>query len=138
MSIKIIEHSGIIRSIDNTNIEVIIENAEACVSCQVKNICSVGDKKEKIIEIYNCKEKYEPGENVIVTLEQSKGLNALFLGYILPFMILVLTMIITSSLSTNQGLAGILSLLILVPYYIILYYFRDKLKKTFTFKIRKI
>jgi hypothetical protein len=35
----------------------------------------------------------------------------------------------------SEGLAALISLGLLIPYYIVIYLFRDKLQKTFMFKV---
>ena len=47
-------------------------------------------------------------------------------------------MIITFALTGKDGLSGLVAIGILIPYYLCLYFFRDKLKNKFTFIIKKI
>jgi sigma-E factor negative regulatory protein RseC len=51
-----------------------------------------------------------------------------FLGYLLPFLILMAVMVTTYAITGKDGLAGLLGLASLLPYYFTLYYFRDKLR----------
>lgn len=132
-----IVHKGIIDSIDKSIVKVSIMAISACASCKAKGMCGTSEMQEKIIEIHNNKQTYSIGEHVEVILHQGLGFKALFLGYIMPFIVLFLTLIITLLVSKSEGLAGFLSIIILIPYYIILYRLKDKLKKTFSFKLRK-
>ncbi len=133
-----IVHKGIIDSIDEGIVKVSIMAISACASCKAKGMCSTSEMQEKIIEIHNNnRTTYSIGEHVEVILHQGLGFKALFLGYIMPFIVLFLTLIITLSVSKSEGLAGLLSILILIPYYIILYRLKDKFKKTFSFTLRK-
>ncbi|HPI44991.1 MAG TPA: SoxR reducing system RseC family protein, partial [Tenuifilaceae bacterium] len=77
------------------------------------------------------------GETVKVLLKQSLGFKALFLAYILPF-IVVITALFSLSSFVSEGIAGILALLSLIPYYAILYFFKNKISKQFNFDIEKI
>ncbi|MCK4664297.1 MAG: SoxR reducing system RseC family protein [Bacteroidales bacterium] len=137
-STKSIEHIGIVQSVDNEITKVNILVQSACSSCHAKSMCSVGDSEEKIIDIINTKETYNIGEKVNVIMEQSLGYKALFLGYVLPFLIVLITLIILSAITNNEVLAGIISITILVPYYLILLFNKDKLRKTFSFSLKKI
>jgi sigma-E factor negative regulatory protein RseC len=65
-------------------------------------------------------------------------MNALFLGYVLPFIILLSVMIILSGQTENEGLVGIVSIASLVPYYLLLYYFREQIKKKFTYVVEPL
>jgi positive regulator of sigma E activity len=135
---KTIEHKGFIKSIENGLIKVSILAQSACASCHAKGGCSVSDVQDKTIEIYNNSDSYQVGENVNVILEQKLGFKALFLGYVLPFIIVLTSLIILSVLTKNEALSGLVSLGLLIPYYIGLYSQKEKLKKIFSFKIEKL
>lgn len=135
---KTIEHKGIIQSIENGLIKVNILAQSACASCHAKGGCSMSDVQDKIIDIYDNNTNYEIGENVNVVLEQKLGFKALFLSYILPFLIVLIALIVLSFATQNEALAGLVSLGLLVPYYVGIYFQKDKLKKSFSFKIEKL
>jgi len=75
---------------------------------------------------------------VVVFLKESLGFRAMFLGYLLPFLILMTVLIIGTSIGLDEGTAGLLALGSLVPYYMVIFIKNKKLKKTFSFSIRKI
>ena len=97
----------------------------------------MAEMEEKMVEVKNRKYKLENGDQVTLFMKRSLGMKAVFLGYILPFLIVLISLIIFSLIIDNEGVAGLLSLAIVVPYYLILYRFRDDLKKTFEFSIQK-
>ncbi len=134
---KRIEHKGIVKSVGKEKIAVSILAQSACSSCHAKSACSLADMQEKIIDINTSDTKYREGELVNLFYEESLGYKALFLAYIIPFFILLLTLIVSLQIFHEEGIAGLISLLILVPYYLILYFYKEKLRKTFTFKIEK-
>ncbi len=70
-------------------------------------------------------------------LKKSLGFKALFLGYILPFLLLVITLFTSLTITKNEGLAGLLSVGVLLPYYLGLYFFRKKISNTFIFEIEE-
>ena len=133
-----IEHLGIVQSVLDQTIEVNITALSACSTCHAKGACSVSDIEEKVIEIFRPEEKYEVGERVNVSMKQSLGLNAVFLGYVMPFLLILVVLIITTSLGLSEGKSGLLSLAPLPVYYLILYYFKDRLRKRFSFSIHKL
>lgn len=132
-----IEHKGVVAEIKVDSIYVELNVQSACASCHAKGGCGVNNST-KTVEIISNDKSYSIGEAVIVKLRESLGMKALFLGYILPFIILVLSLIIFISTGTHEGLAGVLAITILVPYYSTLYFFKDKIKREFDFKIEKI
>ena len=134
---KIVEHDAFVRKIEKDKIIVDILSKSACLSCQLRGICSVSDIEEKEVEVkINNTDKYEKGDKVTVYISQNQGLMAVFWGYFLPFLIMVATLIIGIKVSHNEGLAGLASIIILLPYYFILYLFREKISKKYNFKLK--
>ncbi len=119
------------------SLHVTIINESACASCHAKGACTVADYQEKEIEITHFTQTYTPGQEITILFKQSHGFKALSLGYILPCIILLITLIISLQATNDEGLSGILSLIILIPYYITLYFFRHHLKKIFKFEIEE-
>jgi sigma-E factor negative regulatory protein RseC len=75
---------------------------------------------------------------VMVMMEKSMGFKALFLGYLLPFM-LVLTILVTfTALSFSEPVAGSIALISLLPYYLFIYLRKEKIGKKFSFTIKKL
>lgn len=69
---------------------------------------------------------------------ESEGVKALFYGYLLPFILVLFALILSFETTGNEALAGLSALGILIPYYIILYFFRHSLKRAFNFELEKI
>ena len=133
-----IEHKGIVESINDGIIKVKIVSSSACLSCYAKGTCPVSESVNKIIEVKNLGEDYSVNDQVKVILQESSGFYALFFGYLLPFLILIITLPTVLNFTKNELASGIISLAVLFPYYLSLYFFRDKLKKVFSFKIQKL
>ncbi len=131
-----ITHTGRINQITPTRIFVIIVSESACSACHANGYCGAADMKEKIIAVENPKnEDRNTGDCVTIVMQKSTGLKAVFYGYILPFIVLMATLLGTLNTTNNEGLAGLLALLVLVPYYFALYMMREKLQSKFQFKI---
>ena len=137
---KTIEHIGIINDVNDHSVKVNLINVSACASCHAKAACSVADTDKKVIEVSNFNDiipGFAKGERVNVTFDNSLGFKALFIGYVLPF-ILLLTTLIISSVFLEELKAGLLSIGILIPYYLSLILFKKSFKKTFRFRLSKI
>ena len=135
--LEAIKHSGVIKEIDNLQYYVSIVAQSACVACSAKSVCNVSEMKDEIVEVpRNESENFKVGDKVEILMEKSHGTKAVMLGYILPFLIILVTLIVTLSLIGNEGIAGLISIGILVPYYLILYINRDRLKTAFRFRLR--
>ena len=132
-----IEHQGTIVKIDTHSVYVKIIVKSACSSCHAKGICSVAEMEEKIVEVKNSNTRnFKTDDSVTVTMKKSLGTKAVILGYIAPFFVLLFTLIITLLITNDEGIAGLASIGILVPYYIILYTIREKISKSFDFMIK--
>ncbi len=132
---KKIEHSGVVREINGTDVKVEIIQMSACSSCHANGACSAADKDEKIIDAVNENLSLKVGDPVIITGENSTGLLAVLIAFVIPFILILLSLIITGKFTQNEITSGLISLSILVPYFIIVSMFNKKLKKKFTFYI---
>ena len=130
-----IEHEGTVISKDGQMIKVLITSLSGCASCHSKAACSMADKKEKIIEIRG---KYDVSEGDTVTVVMSKNLGypAVFIGYVLPLLIVLVSLIVLIALSVPETTAGLISIGILAPYFFILHLFKSHIDKKFTFTIK--
>ena len=136
--IEQIEHEGVVKNIEGSKMQISIIAKSACLSCSVKGSCSVSDIEEKLVNIYTEDTKdYKIGERVNVFYAQSLGYRALFLGYLLPFLIMVFVLVVTLAITGKEGLSGLLSVLILIPYYLTLYITRQNQAKKFSFSVKK-
>ncbi|HAM09029.1 MAG TPA: Fis family transcriptional regulator [Bacteroidales bacterium] len=130
-----INHTGIVQKSDNESVTVIISSESACAGCHAKGICSLSGKEEKLVVVkgnYNVCE----GETVTVVMKQSTGFTALFLGYLLPLILVVTSLGIMVTLRYPELLSGVLSIASLIPYYLILFFFRKKINDKFVFSIK--
>lgn len=135
---KSIEHKGRIDSIEENKINVSFLAMSGCASCHAKGVCSAADMQEKSVEVIDFTNQYSVGEEVNVTLKQSLGFRALLLGYVLPFVIVLVMLISLTIITENEAISGLGALSVLIPYYVVLFLLKDKIRKQFTFRINKI
>ena len=130
-----IDHIGIVQKADDKSVTVCISSASACSGCHAKGACNLSEKEEKIIEVsgnYNVK----PGDTVTILMKRSMGYAALFLGYILPLTAVIIVLLLLISINTPELIAGLTSLAILIPYYLILLFFKTRINEKFTFTLK--
>jgi len=137
-STNCIEQKGIIEDINKGVAKVNIIKSAACASCQSKAACFITEPKEETLVIDTLGNEFHKGETVSVMMKKSLGLRATLLAYVLPFIVVLLALIVLTSLGVKENLAGLISILILVAYYAILYFFRNSLQKTFQFTLNKL
>jgi len=133
-----IEQKGIVESSGNGIVSVKIYQISACSDCNAKASCSLFGVGEKIIDVHDEKGVFRAGDRVGVTITQSVGTKAIILGYFLPFILLIATLVLFTLLRFREWQAGLLAMASLIPYYLIIYIFRSKLKKTFTFTLKRL
>jgi len=133
-----IHHTGTIKKIFKDRILVNLEKHSACGECHARGVCSVSEVEKKVVEIFDASSDYNIGEEVNVIMKKSLGFKALFIGYIIPFLILVLTLFLSLAITKNEGLSGLFAIAILAPYYIGLYFLKGKISNTFIFEIGKM
>ncbi len=130
-----IEHDGIVQNADGKSVVVRITSLSACSGCHAEGSCTLAGHEEKIIEVSG-DYKLNTGDNVTVIMQKSMGYAAILIGYVLPLFAVLIIIVILNSLSVPELIAGLSSLVILGLYYIIVYLFRNKINKNFTFKIK--
>ena len=129
-------HAGFISKINSDSVIVILEQNIHCESCHVKGTCGVSESSTKEIEVPNSSAFFKINERVDVILKKTLGLKAVFWAYVFPFILMFFTLIIASSF-LKEWLAGLLSLFILIPYYLMLYFLKNTLKSSFKMSILK-
>lgn len=138
MKESIVTHSGMVQNISDGRALVSIIAKSACISCQIKGSCSLSDVEEKIIEVdlYKDDKDIKVGAQVTVEMKESLGTWAVLLGYVFPFLLVFISLVIFTFIGLDEGLAGLFSVLVLAPYYIIMYLSSRFLRKRFTYRIQ--
>lgn len=130
-------HQGTVIKTSEDCVYVRIEAQSACAACHAKNMCNLTEVQEKIIEVqHNGDREFSAGEQVTVMMKQSQGARALVLGYLIPFLIVLVALFVIAHFTGDEVIAGLSALLLLVPYYIGLYLFRNRMKQTFGFELK--
>ena len=133
-----IHHTGIVTRIDPATVFVRITQRSACSGCHAKAMCSVSEQKEQIIEIPDRSGDFSVGEEVEICGQTNLGMEAVAIAFVAPLILVVIGVAGGISLGLDESASGLISLLMLVPYYGALYLFRDRLKRRFVFTIRKL
>ena len=131
-----IEHEGIVASISGDLMKVQMQRSSACGACHAKGVCGTGDDQEMTVHVKSG-ESYHPGEHVKVIIRQGLAMKAVFLSYVMPLIIVIVSLFVLSYFAP-EGIAGLLSILALVPYFLFLKFSNQKLEKNFAVKIEKI
>lgn len=131
-----IEHRGVVERIVSHGVIVSIVQETACAACAAAQLCHSSEKKEKLVEIpCDAPNRYSVGQDVTIVGEIGLGLRATLWAYVIPLVLLMVVLMVSASF-LNAGIAALLALASLIPYYIILYAFRNKMQRRFSFRIK--
>lgn len=131
-----ISHEGIVTKITDDELEIKILAQSACAACHAKSACGMGEQAEKILTVPRPKGRdFTLNQRVNIRMAIGQGNKAAVLAYLIPIILLLAVLFVSLGLGLSDGLSALLSILALIPYYIILYLRRDKLKKKFEYGI---
>lgn len=131
-----IKHTGIVDAVEDGCVKVRILQSSACSACKVAAHCNASETKEKLVDVATtASNQYKIGDTVTIVADSSVGFRASLYGYLLPLLLMVVTLIMVLALSHSEGMAALSALGILIPYYLILYFFRNYLKKRLLFEL---
>ncbi|MBN1463349.1 MAG: SoxR reducing system RseC family protein [Paludibacteraceae bacterium] len=132
-----IEHLGVITMLTNGKAIVRIVQNSACSACHAKGACSAADTAEKNIEVMLTEgQSFQIGQQVIITGRSVLGFAAAVYAYLIPFVLLFATLLVVFEYTHSEQIAALASIGSVVFYYFVLYFFKNKLSKKFTFYIK--
>ena len=125
-------------SVEEGLVMVRILQASACAACKVASRCHTAESKEKIIDVtvegheaFNWKK----GQAVTVCTSGTMAGRALLLGFGAPLLIMLIVLVATLAAGCSEGMAALLMIASLIPYYIGLWLFRNRIARTISFQI---
>ena len=131
-----ISHEGVVTKITDDELEIKILAQSDCAACHAKSACGMGEQAEKTLLVPRPKDKeFALNQKVNVKMAIGQGNKAAVLAYLLPIILLLAVLFVCIGLGLNEGLSALISFAALVPYYIVLYRKRDKLKEKFDYTI---
>ena len=125
-----IRHDGVVSRIANGEAVVSLIDNINCEGCKAKGACGVSESNDKEIVVPIGDSKVEINQSVTLSLAKGLGMKAVFWAYVFPFILMVTTLIICS-IVTSELVAGVASLAVLIPYYLMLWYMTPIFKKKF-------
>ena len=79
--------------------------------------------------------RYTVGQQVTVAASMAVARKALVLGFVMPFLLVVAVLVAVLYLTKNEGTAAMAALGSLIPYYLLLWLYRDRIQRDITFQI---
>lgn len=133
---KIVSHPGIVTAVKKGFVTVQIESTSACATCQAHSRCGFAESKNKTLNIPTVDwQSYTQGDRVTVHIDESRGMLAVWLAYVLPAL-LMLAAIVGLSLARVPEWAVVLSAFAVLGLYIlVLYLRRRRVERHFTLTV---
>jgi sigma-E factor negative regulatory protein RseC len=135
-STNLVKHEGIVSKISEKTITISLKGNVNCEGCKAQSACGVSDSNDKEIEVINATQSYKINEPVDVLLKRELGLKAVFWAYVFPFILMFIVLVVTSFFF-KEWIAGLISLFVLIPYYLMLYISKDRFQRAFQVSILK-
>lgn len=129
------EQVGIVLASRGDDVRVSVQGS-GCSACH-KSLCMLGDSKAKEINVKTQGHAYRAGDQVVVSIDPSSGYMAVVTLYLIPFLFIIITLWLTTTLGFTEPVAGLSSLLILIPYFGGVFLIRGKLQHQCKIGIRK-
>ena len=133
-----IKHAGVVDGVEGEGVRVRILQSSACSACKVAAHCNASETKEKIIDVMDADAShYQKGDQVMVVADTAVGFRASLYGYLLPLILMVVTLVGVLAATHSEGLAAVSALGILIPYYVLLFLMRNKLRNRLSFTLER-
>ena len=132
-----VSHPGVVVGVDDKNLEIKILSSSSCGSCGIKSACGVSEMQEKRVTVPRPEDReFIIGQPVKIIMNASQGNKAALFAYFIPAFLLVAIIVILSNLSVKEWLAALIGIGAIAVYYIVLSFFKEKLRNEFTYEIR--
>lgn len=133
-----IKHAGVVDGVEGECVRVRILQSSACSACKVAAHCNTSETKEKIIDVMDADaSRYQKGDQVMVVADTAVGFRASLYGYLLPLILMVVALVGVLAATHSEGLAALSALGILMPYYVLLFLMRNKLRNRLSFTLER-
>lgn len=133
-----IKHAGVVDGVEGECVRVRILQSSACSACKVAAHCNASETKEKIIDVMDADAShYQKGDQVMVVADTAVDFRASLYGYLLPLILMVVTLVGVLAATHSEGLAAVSALGILMPYYVLLFLMRNKLRNRLSFTLER-
>ena len=132
-----VSHPGVVVGINDKDIEVEILSSSSCCSCGIKSACGMSEMTEKRLTLPKPADKeFIVGQPVRIIMDTSQGNKAALFAYFIPAFLLVAIIVILSNLSVKEWLSALIGIGTIAVYYLILSFFKDKLRNEFRYEIK--
>ena len=132
-----ISHPGVVVGINDKDLDIEILSSSMCGSCGIKSACGMSEMQEKRVTVPKPADKeFIVGQPVKIIMNTSQGNKAALFAYFIPAFLLVAIIVILSNLSIKEWIAALVGIGVIAVYYLVLYFFKERLKSEFKYEIQ--
>lgn len=133
---SVAKHDGVVTRVAEGKVTVRIQTISACGSCEAHGSCGFAESKDREVDIDTARWRdFSEGDPVVVAINHTLGFQAVVFAYLLPSVVLLASVLTLLSVTGREVLSVLLSLALLAVYFLILYGFRHRLQRKFTFQV---
>lgn len=136
-----IEHEGRVIAVNKDYISVEIVSKSACAACHARAVCGASDQAVKFVEVAQdlttLSKDYQVGETVKLVMRPAMGVQAVWIAYVVPLIVLMAAILVFSCCGASELLTGLGSLGVVALWYLGVFFFRNRISKIFIFSIEK-
>ena len=123
------QRPGVVTAISPDIVTVQIQQQSACSGCHARDLCVSSECREHLLQLKTYGQHFSIGEQVLVVARRSVGRLAVLLAFVLPLLLLVLTLSIAQTfLALSEAAAVLVAIGLLSLYYLVLYTQRRRLE----------
>ena len=136
---RIASHEGIVKAVADGHVEVEIESTSACASCAAHAHCGFAESKNKTVAVPSADwREYKPGDVVVVHIDESRGMLAVGIAYVLPAVLMLAAIVAMSVTGAPEWAVAAVALGVLGLYVGGLYLLRRRVGRRFTLAVSKV
>lgn len=135
---EVISHEGIAEQVTGDNVRVRIVQGSACSGCSARAACHAAETGVKYIEGIAPSGSVCSGDRVVVEVAKHLGWKAVLLAFILPFLLLIITLFVLIHCGLSEVQSGLIALSSLLPYYLVIYLCRNRFQAEYRFNVRPL
>ena len=123
------QRPGVVTAISPDIVTVQIQQQSACSGCHARDLCVSSERREHQLQLKTYGQHFSIGEQVIVVARRSVGRLAVLLAFVLPLLLIILTLSIAQTfLALSEATAVLVAIGLLSLYYLVLYTQRHRLE----------
>ena len=133
---RIATHDGTVTAVKKNIVDVQIVATSACAACAAHAKCGFAESKNKTVSIPSANwQRYNVGDSVRVCIDQSRGMLAVWIAYVLPAILMLGVIIGLSAAGASEGIVAVAALAALALYVLLLYLIRQRIESRFTLTV---